>query len=713
MLRTPVPFRVAPLSAAVRRSLVLSLGGMVSIAPLIALAQETIDTGTTIVTATALKVSTPEVETPRAISTVSAEDLETRAVNTYDETFQYRSGVVSQPYGNDNNADWFFLRGFSAENATYQDDLRLFRAGGYFWWMSEPFGVERVDLLKGPASILYGEAPPGGVINAISKRPTREPQGTLEIEVGNQGHRQVGIDVSGPVAERDDMRYRMVGLYRDGEGELDGSEKERYYFAPSLAVDFSDDTTVTFLASVQKDEGVPTTGFFPAFGTLNDTPFGKLDRETNLGQPDYDHVDQRQTSLGYELEHRLNDTWEFQQNTRYSQLDLDLRSVYPNSFVTPPRSISRGVVDRDGNYDAFTIDNRFIARTYTENTENILLLGAGYQELNLEYVNRDSFRTLGDGSTFFANVDAVDLFNPDSSAFVVPDTGDPTHHDLESRQFGVYVQDQLRVADKWIFLAGARYDSVDSSDDFHDSSGRSSQGYDEEQLSLTAGMMYLGDNGVSPYLSYSESFTPVAGIGLDGASYKPLEGRQVEAGLKITPQNFDGYLTVAAFDIEEDNTLISTGAPVQEQVGERRSQGVEVEGVGYLTDNLKLTASYTYTDARYDASNTQQDQRAPFVPYHMVSAWLDYDLASTAPGLSVGAGVRYMGETVPSADSGIGREVPSATLYGAMASYDINDSWTAQLNVNNLTDEEYVSGCDFYCYYGASRSVVGSLKYKW
>lgn len=700
-----------------RRPLARSISALIPVTAVLlcasAYAQETVDTGTTIVTATALKVATPEVETPRAISTVSAEDLETRAVNTYDETFQYRSGVVSQPYGDDNNADWFFLRGFSAENATYQDGLRLFRTGGYFWWMSEPFGVERVDLLKGPASILYGEAPPGGVINAISKRPTSEPQGTLEIEAGNQDHRQVAIDVSGPVAEREDMRYRMVGLYRDGEGELEGSEKERYYFAPSLAVDFSDDTTVTFLASVQRDEGVPTTGFFPAFGTLNDTPFGKIDRDTNLGQPDYDHVDQRQYSLGYELEHRLNDTWEFQQNARYSHLDLDLRSVYPNSFVTPPRSISRGVIDRDGNYDAFNIDNRFIARTYTENTENTLLLGAGYQELNLDYVNRDSFRTLGNGSSFFANVDTVDLFNPDYSAFVAPDTGDPTQHDLESRQFGVYVQDQLRLADKWIFLAGARYDTVDSSDDFTDSTGRSSEGYDEEQLSLTAGVMYLGDNGVSPYLSYSESFTPVAGLGPDGASYKPLEGRQVEAGLKITPQNFDGYLTVAAFDIEEDNTLISTGAPVQEQVGERRSQGVEVEGVGYLTDNLKLTAAYTYTDASYDVSDTVQDERAPFVPYHMASAWLDYELANTAPGLSVGAGVRYMGETVPSADSAISREVPSATLYDAMASYDINDSWTAQLNVNNITDEEYVSGCDFYCYYGASRSVIGSLKYKW
>lgn len=206
------------------------------------------------------------------MSEVGRDELDRRAVDKYDETFRYRSGVVSQPYGSDNNADWMFLRGFSAEGSTYQDGLRLFRTGGYFWWMTEPYGLERVELLKGPSSILYGEAPPGGLVNAVSKRPTAEPQGEIELQVGNKGHRQIGIDTSGPVSGRDDMRYRVVGMVREGDGELDGTDMDRYYFAPSLAVDVSEDTTVTFLASVQKDDGVPTTGFFPAYGTVEGTP---------------------------------------------------------------------------------------------------------------------------------------------------------------------------------------------------------------------------------------------------------------------------------------------------------------------------------------------------------------------------------------------------------------------------------------------------------
>ncbi|QFT84275.1 Ferrichrome-iron receptor precursor [Halomonas sp. THAF12] len=704
-------WRLSPLTAAVRYGLGLTLIGAAGAA----LAQQDtseVETDTVVVSATALKVATPTIETPRAVSEVGRDELDRRAVDKYDETFRYRSGVVSQPYGSDNNADWMFLRGFSAEGSTYQDGLRLFRTGGYFWWMTEPYGLERVELLKGPSSILYGEAPPGGLVNAVSKRPTAEPQGEIELQVGNKGHRQIGIDTSGPVSGRDDMRYRVVGMVREGDGELDGTDMDRYYFAPSLAVDVSEDTTVTFLASVQKDDGVPTTGFFPAYGTVEGTPFGKIDPETNLGQPDYDDLDQRQLSLGYELEHRINDTWEFQQNFRYSNLDLELRSVYPNSYVTPPRSISRGVVDRDGEYDAFTLDNRFIARTYTENTENTLLLGAGYQRLDLDYDNADSFRTLGDGSSYFVNIDTVDMFDPDRGAFNEPQTGDPTHHDVEKEQIGVYVQDQFRLNDKWIFLAGARYDSVDSRDVYRDETGRSREGYDDDQVSLTGGVMYLADNGLSPYVSYSESFTPLASTDARGESYEPLEGRQFEVGIKYAPPGFDGYVTVSAFDLEESNTLITSSAGAQRQIGERSSTGVEIEGVGYLTDNLKLTASYTYTDTRVDVSEEQQDEHAPLVPYNMASAWLDYDFAGALHGLSVGGGVRYVGSSANSPDAGETYQVPSHTLYDAVVRYDVNEHWGAQLNVNNLTDEEYISGCDFYCYYGESRSVIGSLSYR-
>uniref|UniRef100_UPI003A8DF55A TonB-dependent siderophore receptor n=1 Tax=Marinobacter sp. TaxID=50741 RepID=UPI003A8DF55A len=378
MLPTSMSFSVAPLPVAVRRSLLVSLSGVLSVAPLAVLAQEErIANDPVVVTATALKVETPLVETPRPVSSVDREELETRNVQQLDETFRYRAGVLSGHFGSDNNTDWFKVRGF--DQSTYQDGLRIYREG-FYQWLPEPFGLERVDVFKGPSSILYGEAPPGGLINAVSKRPTETPQGEVNIQFGNRDHRQVGIDTSGPVGESDNVRYRLVGLYKERDGDLNATNNERYYFAPSLAVDVSDDTTVTFLASVQKDDGVPVNSFKLPYGTVQDTPFGRVDPQTNLSEPGYDKDNRTQWALGYELRHQLNDTWRFEQDLRYSELDLELRSTYA-FFMADERQAARGHVYRDGTIDSLTVDNRMVGTWYTDRTENTLLLGADYQNL--------------------------------------------------------------------------------------------------------------------------------------------------------------------------------------------------------------------------------------------------------------------------------------------------------------------------------------------
>lgn len=676
--------------AAVSGMLLLACTGSV-------LAQEpTTNNDTVVVTSTALKVDTPLLETPRSASVVTDTELERRAVNKYDQVLRYRAGALSAPYGNDAKADWFFFRGFAGEDSTYQDGLRLFREAGYLWWKTEPFGLERVDFLKGPASILYGEAPPGGIVNAISKRPTEEAQGLFEIQGGNKGHRQVGIDTSGPASESGDVRYRFVGLFRDQDGELDGTDNERVYFAPSLAIDLSDDTTLTLLASYQRDHGTPANVFYLPYGSVNDTPFGKVDRDTDLGDNDNDRLEHEQIAVGYELEHTIDDTWEFQQNARFASLDLFLRTAYP-SYMLDDRNAQRGLTYRDGSYDAFTIDNRMIGTWYTDNTENTLLVGLDYQHLDADYLSRDNFV-----------YDQIDIFDPQDSGSGRP--GASAYYDQGKEQIGLYVQDQLRLYDRWILLAGARHDSVDVT---NKQDGGDDQSYDDTQMSYTGGVMYLGDYGLSPYLSYSESFTPNIGNDLDGDAYQPSEGEQWELGLKYAPEWLDGYVTAAVFDLKESDTLYPSGGSSSNQGGERHSRGFELEGVGYVTDNLQVTAAYTYTDVTVDVSDTQKELRAGLIPRHQASLWLDYDFTWGAlDGLGLGAGARYIGTSVDSPQYSDTR-VPAYTLYDAMASYAIDSHWTAQVNVTNLTDKEYVSGCDYWCYYGESRSVIGSLKYRW
>ena len=693
MLPTSMSFSVAPLTVAVRRSLVVSLGGMLSVAPLAALAQEErIANDPVVVTATALKVETPLVETPRPVSSVDREELETRNVQQLDETFRYRAGVLSGHFGSDNNTDWFKVRGF--DQSTYQDGLRIYREG-FYQWLPEPFGLERVDVFKGPSSILYGEAPPGGLINAVSKRPTETPQGEVNIQFGNRDHRQVGIDTSGPVGESDNVRYRLVGLYKERDGDLNATNNERYYFAPSLAVDVSDDTTVTFLASVQKDDGVPVNSFKLPYGTVQDTPFGRVDPQTNLSEPGYDKDNRTQWALGYELRHQLNDTWRFEQDLRYSELDLELRSTYA-FFMADERQAARGHVYRDGTIDSLTVDNRMVGTWYTDHTENTLLLGADYQNLGVSGQEADPF-PFGD---------PIDIFNPTYGNFTPVGADDLLTREIDKEQTGLYAQNQLRIDDRWVLLGGVRYDQADTEN--RNVTAGTTQRSDDDQVSWSGGAMYLGENGVNPYISYTESFDPLGRVDSEGDLYEPREGRQWEAGVKVAPFGWDGYVTAAVFDLQESNTLINSPSGFQVQEGERTSQGFELEGVGYLTDDLKVTAAYTYTDSRLE-----DDQRAPLIPRHQASTWLDYAFTGGAlNGVTLGGGVRYVGSTIDTsvADN---TAVGSYTLVDAMVGYEFADGWQAQLNVNNLTDKEYVASCEYWCYYGESRSVIGSLRYRW
>lgn len=681
---------------------VLSLSGLLVSLPL--MAEQTIAelpkaSETMVVTGTAMKVEVPMAETPRAVSVVNREELDQHAVLQLDEAIRYRSGVLTGLYGSDNNTDWFKVRGFDA--ASYLDGNRLFGTG-YYVWTPEPFGLESVEVLKGPASILYGEAPPGGVINAISKRPTATPQGQVDLQLGSRDHRQVGVDVSNALS--DNSRYRMVALYKERDGVLTGTYNDRVYLAPSVTFDLSERTSLTLLASFLHDEGVPTNGFFPVYGTLN-TSGGQIDPSTNLSQPDYDRNRNTQISTGYELAHQLNQTWEFKQNVRFNYNDLLLRQTY--IFPTyEGTTASRGLVYRDGNTKSATMDNQMVGYWNTDSTEQTLLLGVDLQRHVNEGVEADNYA-----------MGSINTMNPDYSGFPGFDESTATHQKSSKGQSGLYAQHQIRWDDRWLLTAGGRLDYVET---HNTNTSKDERQYDHE-LSLSGSLMYLADNGLSPYFAYAESFEVLPGIDPNTkSSYKPLKGKLYETGVKYAPAFLNGYINLALFDLAQTNSLVSTGSGQQTQAGEMTSQGVELEGSVQVTDALRLTAAYTYTDAKTNDTGSG-DRRASLIPRHQASFWGNYKVQQgVALGLELGTGVRYIGSSV-----GIGAvnadytpiygsaEVPAHTVWDAMIGYDFAKNWRAQLNVNNLLGETYVASCDYYCYYGEPRSVVGSINYRW
>lgn len=656
---------------------------------------------TMVVTGTAMKVEVPMAETPRAVSVVNREELDQHAVLKLDESLRYRSGVLSQSYGSDTDADWFKVRGFDA--ASYLDGNRLFSTG-YYVWTPEPFGLESVEVLKGPASILYGEAPPGGVINAISKRPTATPQGLVNLQLGNRDLRQVGVDVSDTLT--DNSRYRLVALYNERDGVLDGTYNERAYLAPSVTLDISDRTTLTLLSSFKHDEGVPTNGFFPVYGTLN-TSGGQIDPSTNLSQPDYDRNRNTQISAGYELAHQLNQTWEFKQNVRFNYNDLLLRQTY--IFPTYEGTTAyRGLVYRDGDTKSATMDNQMVGYWNTDSTEQTLLLGVDLQRHVNEGQEADNY-----------GMSAINTMNPDYSGFPGFDESTATHQKSTKGQSGLYAQHQIRWDDRWLLTAGGRFDYVETHN-ISEAKSKNEKQYDDN-LSLSGSLMYLADNGLSPYFAYAESFEVLPGIDPNtGNSYKPLEGKLYETGVKYAPSFLDGYINLALFDLEQTNSLVSTGSGQQTQAGEVTSQGVELEGSVQATEALRLTAAYTYTDAKTNDTGNG-DRRASLIPRHQASFWGNYKVQQgPVSGLELGSGVRYVGSSV-----GIGAvnadytpiygsaQVPAHTVWDAMIGYDFAKNWRAQINVNNLLNDTYVASCDYYCYYGEPRSIVGTVNYRW
>lgn len=695
-----VTTRPTRLRQAIRTALCFSLAPFSLLTSQSVLAEEVVQKDsqaveTIVVTASALKVDTPAQDAPQSISIVTQDDIKDKNVQKLDEAFRYNAGVLSQVYGSDNNSEWFRVRGFEA--TTYLDGNRVYK-DGFFSWVVEPFAMEQIELLKGPSSILFGESHPGGVVNVVQKKPTDAPQGSFTASVGNLAHRQFGLDVSDWANEDGSQRYRLVVMYKGEDGILDYTDNERLYIAPSYTIDFSEDTSITFLASLLKDDGVPTGGFFPAYGTYYNTAQGKIDPSTNHGQPGYDTNEITQISLGYQLDHQINSTWAFNQNFNYGYHDLKLISTSlggadggygSNDSVS---NLWRSTLYEEGDAQSLTLDNKFTAQWDSSSINHTFVSGVDVQYFRNKFKEQYGTDSLSS------------VFVPDYGNYTTFDASSIEENKREKSQTGFYAQYQAELYHKLIANLGARFDYVDFENTTSDESGHT------DNTSLNAGIMYLSDLGVSPYVSYSESFEVLTSVDpITGSLYKPLKGKQYEIGIKYTPSLVDGYFNFALFDLTQENNLKSVGSYTT-QSGEVTSQGVEVEAVVQATESLKVNASYTYIDAEEDGTT------AANTPKYLASLWADYKL--TALGLeklTVAPGVRYVGKSIGyGALDGDKYNVDSYTLVDLMARYDISKQWQAQFNVSNALDKEYLAACGYgYCYYGDTQRITATVNYNW
>lgn len=676
----------------------------------IVLAQDTTSTKeeTVVVTSQmqsgATKLETPDIETPQSVSIVTRQQYEEQGATSVRQAVGYTPGVYANQIGASNRFDYIVLRGFSdgSLDNIYLDGLKMMGdTNSHSSLVVDPWFLDSIEVVRGPASVLYGRSSPGGIVALNTRKPSFDAGGEVKLFAGNNNQRGAAFDVTGPVDDNDRVAVRLTGMTRYADSQFDPLKEERYALMPSLTWRITDTTRLDLMAYLHRDpEGGSHSGL-PYEGTVVPHAGQKISNTFYEGEDDYDKYDRRENMVGYNFEHAFDSGWSVRQKLRYLHTKVNLNQVYAAGWLNDTE-LNRGYSGSDEKMNAITLDNQLDGSVETGPVNHRLLMGVDYQ--------RRSNNVAG----YYGAFPAIDAFNPVYGA-------DPDYitqyssekHKLE--QTGIYVQDQMSL-NKWRLTLGGRHDQVKVTNvnKLNDTSDTLDQGH----YSSRAALLYLFDNGFAPYVSYSTAFTPTSFTDENGKILEPMKGKQWEAGLKFEPEGTQAMYSASVFRINQKN-IATKEEPTDpyRSIGEIESEGVELEAVGQLTDSLRLQAAYTYTDIRYKKSSPEeQGKRAVYAPRNQASAWLSYDVKSgPLDGLTVGSGVRYVNGIT--SDRQNTHTLPSYTLVDLAVGYDLSKvglkGLSAQVNVNNLTDKSYIAACNSlsYCYFGAERSIVGSVSY--
>jgi iron complex outermembrane recepter protein len=679
----------------------------------------------------ATKTDSPIMSTPGSIAVITREEMDVRRAQSIRDLLRYAPGIYFS-----NDTDFRFqnvsARGFAVE--TYLDGLRL-QGGPFGAPRVDPYLLERAEIITGPASILYGAASPGGILNLVSKRPTENPFGEVSVQGGSFDRIQGTFDVGGPVDKDKTLLYRVTGIGLNANTQVDNIGEQRFSIAPAWTWRPDIDTTITFLTSYRQDPKGGAFALLPIQGTLVPGTFGQIPRSFFAGDLNFESLKYKQATLGYEFEHRFDDVFTVRQNVRYLHNELNYVEVQPGPFtttgagptlrLTDGRTITRSYFSTNENLDTFAADNQLQAKFNMGPLRHTVLAGFDYQRFDFNNFAR------------FAGTNTLDILAPNYTQNIAVPTGIFQNLDQHLQQRGLYVQDEAKLG-RLTVLGGVRYDWAEGNTLAQNTGLRVLN--DDQKPTGRVGAIYNFDAGVAPYISYSTSFQPTSvGTLLNGQPFKPTTGEQYEAGVKYQPAGYNLMFTAAVYDLKQQNvatTISGPGIPANTtaQIGEVSSRGFEGSVVGSPLPGLSLRGQYSYLDNRISApQDVNFGKRLANTPMHTASLWANYLVQSgPAVGFGFGGGVRYVGDvystnannlTVPTIVPGVSLPasvVPASTVFDAALSYDFGmryKEWkglSAALNVNNVFDRTYVSLCTGGgCRWALGRTVLATLTYRW
>ncbi|MRS89207.1 TonB-dependent siderophore receptor [Enterobacteriaceae bacterium RIT714] len=654
-------------------------------------------------TNSATKSAVAESKTPQVINTISATEIEQRHANSVNEILRYAPGVSTEVRGNTSYMSEYKIRGFTVEQEYYNGLQLPYNVTGNTKARIAPLLIDSVDILKGPASVLYGGGSPGGLVNIQGKKPQKTPHTEVGFNTGTRNLKEGYLDSTGQIADSD-WNYRLLGKAVEGDDQPHTTRTENYLVAPSVTWQPDSQTRLTIDALAQNS---------PSLTPSNPLPLSWLrskyaDRRDYAGD-EWSGFKQRQWMLGYSFEHEFDNGWGFNQKARYFDVDTHQRSIYSTGPGAEVGQLNRFAYTTDEDLKSVNIDNQVTKTVALGDWKHHLLAGFDYQKLNSHFHYR-----------YAANMPGIDMRHPDYSQVNEGDLGLYTaqKNRLSYQQNGYYLQDQIEFGGLNL-LGSLRYDDYRSVTTDYLQNGEKAW-VSQDRVTKRLGALYAFENGISPFISYSEGFAPVSPQGtLTAKDVKPTTSKQVEGGVKYLLEEYATTFTASVFNIRQKNVVTTDpGFLNYRQTGEVESKGAELSVISRPTDNVTLIANYAYTHAINTEDDKYQGKRPTQVPENAFNLWGDYTFDSTPlKGLNLGAGARYTGpmEIAPANDQG---KLGGTTQYDLAASYQMGEilpslaGLTLKASAQNITNKETFTCYDATnCWIGRDRTVQVGASY--
>jgi len=614
---------------------------------------------------------------PQSIQVIPQQVIKDQQITRLSEALRNIPGAEIGGVSSRTTLDSVNIRGFNTgfNNASFLrngiQDPRL-AYGGF-----NPATIERIEILRGPASVLFGNLEPGGAINLVTKQPLNEPFYAIEASVGSFDFYRGAIDLSGPLNENGTVLYRFNAAAQTSDSFIDFLFDRRYVIAPTLAINFSENTSLNIWGEYSKIENSFDLGV-PAVGSVLANPLGSIPRNRNLTDPNNFNVDETYR-VGFDLQHKFNDDWQIRSAFLASFFTENRDFVFTRALLpdnrTLTRGFSRGFNGEDPVYDddLYNLDTYVTGNFSTGSIQHKLTAG-----INLNW--RNSF--VGSEG---AAAEPIDIFNPVYSSPISPFSRD-FGVESDSRIVGIYIQDQMTLLDNLKFLLGGRFDFAHQSQRDILSNTETENNYQE--FSPRLGIVYQPIQPISLYASYSRSFS-LPDASFSELTLQPEFGTQYEVGVKAE-LNQRLSANLALYNLTRSNLpTTDPDNPLRTiQVGKQRSRGIEFDISGEVMPGWNIVAGYALTDAKIiEDNNFPVGNRLNNVSRNSWNVWTTYELQSgDLQGLGFGLGLFYVDNR--QGDLANSFELPSYFRTDAAIFYN-RDNWRLSINIKNLFDVDY------------------------